>query len=107
MAPKHVTRIGSDKKGETLFGINSSLISTKLSVSTWKFVTKHSKMKFIVFVAFIAFARAQLPDSRCPPGTPDPPLHLNDPNNCTIFYTCVGGNAYPQNCPPGKSTKFC
>lgn len=62
---------------------------------------KYQKMRVLIIVTLIALAKSQLPDSRCPSGTPNPPLHLNDPTNCTIFFTCVGGNAFPQPCPPG------
>ncbi|CRL00914.1 CLUMA_CG014400, isoform A [Clunio marinus] len=43
-----------------------------------------------------------VPDSRCPPGTPNPPLHLSHPYFCDVFFTCVGGLAFPQRCPYGQ-----
>lgn len=30
-------------------------------------------------------------DSRCPPGTPNPPKHLADPKDCAKFFKCENG----------------
>lgn len=62
-------------------------------------------LKLVIFASFLTVAYSQngVPDSRCPPnGTPNPPLHLNDPNNCENFFTCVNGLAMPSRCPEGE-----
>jgi hypothetical protein len=56
----------------------------------------------VVIVSLIVLALPSSEQSRCPPGTPNPPLHLNDPNDCTRFFTCVNGNEVPTDCPPGQ-----
>ncbi|CRL00354.1 CLUMA_CG013627, isoform A, partial [Clunio marinus] len=75
----------------------------KDSVSIFK-----KMIKYLVFLALcvtLVYSQAigpGVPDSRCPPGTPFPPIHLPDANNCEIFHTCSGGLAFPQRCPPGQ-----
>lgn len=42
-------------------------------------------------------------DSRCPPGVSNPPVMLNDPQDCTRFFKCQGGIAFPISCPKGQN----
>lgn len=62
----------------------------------------------IAVVAFLALTYSQTigpgePDSRCPPNAPvNPPFHISHPTNCSLFMTCIGGNAFPQACPSGQ-----
>lgn len=63
--------------------------------------------KTVIFGALLALVASQtigpgVPDSRCPPGTPEPPVLLPHPDDCQIFFSCVGGMAFPQRCPPGQ-----
>lgn len=61
----------------------------------------------VLVIALFAVAYSQTigpgrPDPRCPPGTPEPPLHFPNYIDCNRFYTCVNGLLTPRACPPGE-----
>lgn len=41
-------------------------------------------------------------DSRCPSWTLNPPVMISDPEDCSRFYKCQGGIAFPVYCPSGQ-----
>lgn len=57
----------------------------------------------LISLAFLAaFVSAQLPDPRCPPDNPRPPVHLPHPYDCSLFFLCSFGIAHLMPpCPDG------
>lgn len=41
-------------------------------------------------------------DPRCPSWTTNPPVMLSDPEDCSRFFKCQGGFAFPVACPSGQ-----
>lgn len=59
------------------------------------------KLAFLALVGFVA--STSTPDSRCPPGNPRPPVHLQHDTDCTLFYLCINGNrVLMPPCPAGS-----
>lgn len=63
-------------------------------------------LNFLSFLAIVALVSCQsgpgVPDDRCPAGTPDPPVQLPDPSDCSKFFKCENGLAVPFDCPEGQ-----
>ncbi|XP_055384347.1 peritrophin-1-like [Condylostylus longicornis] len=64
----------------------------------------------LLITVFLQNAEGQIkreepkPHPECPTGpNEDPvhPVHLRYPGNCTKFYKCLRGLAYPHDCPGG------
>lgn len=64
-------------------------------------------MKVAVFVALLSLAFSQttgpgVPDERCPPGFPSPPIHFPDEADDKKYFTCIDGLMTPSECPEGE-----
>lgn len=66
-------------------------------------------LKYLIFSLFLAASYAQGPtgpghhDPRCPAfDNPSRPVHLPHPYDCSQFFKCSNGLAFPYNCPQGQ-----